>query len=474
MVVKVPSRSFVHLASLSIVFLIVSCMPALPQAPVAPATPTPEIFNRLNTSPTPSDSTLPLTCQITDLGVYLNEEWGYCFAYPRTFTIDESRAAEGILSLYGPPLENNTDPARVSLEIRTQLMPENSELAPLVDAFLVPFQGSSDRITREPRMLADTNAEKLEPIPGLFSSRLILALHKNVLFTLRFHPMNLSSAKLDLNELTQTVNGSFAFLPEFVPPSPKPQVIRWSEFGQNISVTYNPLLAPWVDAQTVPAVPMSGQILFAESHPAYAQIRFLGFQGGRVYELPLLPFENRVAQVMVFQTADFPGFGDANPQGFVNQLQALKDVLRRGELPSCAQPVTGEPVLPFLPWINAKQSFCAKPQIVEFVNGRGVRYLSHYAQDPSPVLDQQVFYTFQGLTEDEQFYVSALFPVKTGIFPMEPPACPQCGQPDYDPFAELLPILTEQLAQLNAQAEDDFAPSLTLLDDLIKSIQISK
>lgn len=474
MVVKVPSRSFVHLASLSIVFLIVSCMPALPQAPVAPATPTPEIFNRLNTSPTPSDSTLPLTCQITDLGVYLNEEWGYCFAYPRTFTIDESRAAEGILSLYGPPLENNTDPARVSLEIRTQLMPENSELAPLVDAFLVPFQGSSDRITREPRMLADTNAEKLEPIPGLFSSRLILALHKNVLFTLRFHPMNLSSAKLDLNELTQTVNGSFAFLPEFVPPSPKPQVIRWSEFGQNISVTYNPLLAPWVDAQTVPAVPMSGQILFAESHPAYAQIRFLGFQGGRVYELPLLPFENRVAQVMVFQTADFPGFGDANPQGFVNQLQALKDVLRRGELPSCAQPVTGEPVLPFLPWINAKQSFCAKPQIVEFVNGRGVRYLSHYAQDLSPVLDQQVFYTFQGLTEDEQFYVSALFPVKTGIFPMEPPACPQCGQPDYDPFAELLPILTEQLAQLNAQAEDDFAPSLTLLDDLIKSIQISK
>ena len=468
MVVKGPSRCFVYLASLSIVFLIVSCTPALP------ATPTLEIFNRLNPSPTPFDSSLPLTCQRTDSGIYLNKEWGYCFAYPTVFTIDESRAAEGILSLYGPPLENNTDPARVSLEIRTQLVPENSQLAPLVDAFLVPFQSSSDRITRETRMLADTDAEKLEPIPGLFSSRLILALHKNVLFTLRFQPMNFSSAKLDLNELTQTVNSSFAFLPEFVPPSPKPQVIRWSEFGQNISVIYNPLLAPWVEAQTVPAVPMSGQILFAESHPAYAQIRFVGFQGGRVYELPLLPFENRVAQIMVFQTEDFPGFDDANPQGFVNQLQALKDVLkRRGELPSCAQPITGKPAQPFLPWINAKQSFCAQPQIVEFVNGRGVRYLTHYAQDPSPVLDQQVFYTFQGLTEDEQFYVSALFPVETGIFPVEPPDCPQCGQPEYDPFAELLPILTEQLAQLNAQAEDDFAPSLKVLDGLITSIQIS-
>ena len=467
MVVKTPSHSFLHFVSFSIILLVVSCMPAVPSAP------TPEIFNPLNPSPTPPDSTLPLTCQVTDLNVYVNEEWGYCFAYPATFTVDESQTEEGILRLSGPPLENNTNPAHVSLEVRTQPVPENSELSLLVDAFLVPFRDGAWEIRRESWRLGDENAEKLEPIPGLLSSRIVIALHKNILFTLLFQPLDLRFAIMDLNLLTQTVNGSFAFLEEMIPPASKLQTVSWFEFGKNISLTYDSLLAPWVEAQTVPAVPVSDQILFAEAHPAYAQILFLGFGAGRLYELPLLPFENRVAQVMVFQTADFSGFGDDNPQGFVNQSQALKDLLGRAVEPSrCAQPIAGEPAMPFLPWVNARQSFCAQPQIIEFANGKGIRYLSHYAQDPSPVLDQHVFYTFQGLTDDGQFYVSAFFPVETGIFPVEPPACPKCGEPDYDPFAEWTATLTEQLNQLNAQTEDAYIPSLDLLDNLIRSIRI--
>jgi hypothetical protein len=218
---------------------------------------------------------------------------------------------------------------------------------------------------------------------------------------------------------------------------------------------------------------VSDQILFAEAHPAYVQIRFHGFQGGRSYDLPLLPLENRVARVMVFQTADFPGFGDDSPQGFVNQLSALTTLLERGVEPApCEQPITDEPSLPFLPWINMKQTRCAQPKILEFQNGRGIRYISYYAQGLNPVLDREVFYTFQGLTDDGQFYVSALFPVATGIFPVEAPPCPQCGGPDYDPLAEWLTVLNEQLTQLNAQPEDQFTPSLNGLDELIKSIRI--
>ena len=121
-----------------------------------------------------------------------------------------------------------------------------------------------------------------------------------------------------------------------------------------------------------------------------------------------------------------------------------------------------------------KQTFCAQPQIIEFQNGSGIRYISYYSQGPNPVLEHEVFYTFQGLTEDREFYVSAFFPVRTGIFPTEPPACSQCGEPDYDPFAEWTAVLNEQLTQLNAQAADDFAPSLNMLDDLIKSIHIGQ
>jgi hypothetical protein len=253
------------------------------------------------------------------------------------------------------------------------------------------------------------------------------------------------------------------------------KTVNMSEFGRDISLAYDPKLTSSVGTGTVPAVPMSDQIMFAESHPAYAQIRFMGFLNGWKYDLPIYA-ENRVAQVMVFRTSDFPGYGDDSMQGFVNQSQALTDLLQKGvDANRCTEPLMDyESALPFLPWTNSKQAFCAQPKVIDFGNGNGLRYLTYYAQDPSPALESQIFYTFQGITDDGQFYVSAFFPVQTGIFPTEPPACPQCGDPAYDPFVEWTATLTEQLGQLNAQAEDEFSPSLLVLDELIRSINISQ
>ncbi|HSL44791.1 MAG TPA: hypothetical protein VK897_15250 [Anaerolineales bacterium] len=470
------STSSRYITACLILFMLAACAPVqveTPQMVAEAATPTPEIFNPLDPSPTPSDSTLPLTCQVTDLSVYINEEWRYCFAYPTDFVMDESRAAEGVISFYGPGLEDTANPVRVSLEITTQLVPGASNLPRLVDAYLTSFHELSGTISREPALLGGEPAEQLEPVPGLLSSRLVMALHDNILFTLRFHPSDLEIAKSGLNDLSQTVTGSFAFLPLTAQPASRLQTVSWSEFGQNISLSYNPILAPWVEAVTVPAVPVSDQILFSESHPTYAQFRFLGFQGGRLYDLPLLPQENRVAQVSIFPTSEFPGFSGDNPQGFASQSQALKDMLQKGIEPArCAQPIVDEPGMPFLPWVNSKQSLCAQPKLLEFANGKGVRYLTYYSQGVNPVLEQEVFYTFQGITDDGQFYVSALFPVETGVFPAEPPPCPKCGEPDYNPFVEWEAKVTEQLTKLNAQPEDNFTPSLSVLDELIQSIQI--
>jgi hypothetical protein len=344
-----------------------------------------------------------------------------------------------------------------------------------VDAYLLSFRESSGTILREPGMLGGRYAVMLEPVPGLLSSRVMFALHNNTLYTLRFHPSDLEITKVDLDALAQTVTSSFAFLPQISEPVSQLQTVSWYEFGKDISLSYDSILAPWADAWTVPAVQVDDEIMFAEAHPQYAQIRFLGFQGGRAYDLPLLPIEDRMAQVRVFRTADFPGLGDDSPNGFVNQMEALKDLVETGVDPvRCAQPLAGKPGLPYLPWINMQQTFCAQPQLVEFSGGKGIRYLTHYSQGPIPVLDQQVFYTFQGLTGDEQFYVAAFFPVETGIFPTEPPACTQCNDANYDPIAAWNALLADQLSLLNAQPQDEFAPSLRLLDELIKSICVGK
>ena len=468
------------IAVLLVVILLAACVPAsqpveAPNLLIEPVTSTPEIFNPVNPSPTSSASTLPMTCQVTDLNVYINEGMGYCFAYPTQYTLDESRAAESIISLLGPALDNSADPIRVSLEIMTRPVPEGSKLASLVDAYLTLFANANMPVatTREPSKVGSENAEKVEPIPGLLSSRVILALHDDLLFTLRFHPSDIDYVQPDLDALTQTVTGSFAFLDGATPPASRKQSVSWSEFGKNISLAYDSGLAPWVEAQTVPTVPMSDQILFAESRPMYAQFRFAGYQGGRPYQLPLLPIENHIPQVTIFRTKDFPGYGDDSAIGFVNQLQALQELLATGLDPAiCAQPTTGEFALPFLPWLNYHQVFCSQPQILAFPGGKGVRYLTFYSQGPNPVLDQHVFYTFQGVTDDGDFYVSAVFPIETSIFPTEPSPCPKCGEPDYNPFPEWQALLSDQLTRLNAQDTEKFAPSLTTLDELIQSVQI--
>jgi hypothetical protein len=247
------------------------------------------------------------------------------------------------------------------------------------------------------------------------------------------------------------------------------QPIHGTAFGRDISLGYDPSLAPLMEFVTVPAVAVNDQNLYSDAHPMYAQFRFPGYQNGRSFELPVYPFE---AQVRIFPTSEFPGYGDNSRQGFVNQKQVLTALLENGLDPArCAQPFVEDPGLPFLPWVNMKQGFCAQPQVIEFPGGKGIRYLTWYSQGPNPVLDDQVFYTFQGLTDGGEFYISALFSVQTGIFPNEPPTCDACG--DSDPVAEMTAQLAKQLTQLNSAEAGSFSPSLTVLDNVIGSLTIA-
>jgi len=123
----------------------------------------------------------------------------------------------------------------------------------------------------------------------------------------------------------------------------------------------------------------------------------------------------------------------------------------------CAQiaPVSGKLALPFLPWLNSAQVFCAQPQYVEFNGGKGIRYLTAFSQGVDPLLDSNIFYTFQGLSDDGEIYFSAVFPVRTGIFPLE--ITPVVYSEDNPPSQVMN---AEQLAALNAQPENIFQPAL--------------
>jgi hypothetical protein len=124
--------------------------------------------------------------------------------------------------------------------------------------------------------------------------------------------------------------------------------------------------------------------------------------------------------------------------------------------------------LPLLPLTNAAQVFHAQEQYLDSGYVQGLRFISQYSQDPHPImLNQQLFYTFQGFTDDDAHYVAAFFPLTTAILP------DTIEVKDWEAFhANYDAYLAETTAELNQLPPSGFTPDLTLLDALVTSLRI--
>ena len=67
--------------------------------------------------------------------------------------------------------------------------------------------------------------------------------------------------------------------------------------------------------------------------------------------------------------------------------------------------------MPFLPMYNAVESYHSDPKYIDFRNGSGMSFLTRVDHDHSLATSESIFYTFQGLTVDDQFYIATLVPI---------------------------------------------------------------
>lgn len=126
--------------------------------------------------------------------------------------------------------------------------------------------------------------------------------------------------------------------------------------------------------------------------------------------------------------------------------------------------------LPVLPDIGASQVMHAQVKYLDFKGGSGVRFITHYAQDVSPILNSSIFYTFQGLTDDGRFYVAYFQPIST---PLLPNTLAEAGAQDYDAFAQKFESYLAQTTQaLNGARPGDFTPDLSQIDKMLESLLI--
>lgn len=164
------------------------------------------------------------------------------------------------------------------------------------------------------------------------------------------------------------------------------------------------------------------------------------------------------ARLTVFKTSDYAAYGATEQDavtallGGQESLQPLPEALEMGRFYVQVKPVT-------------------------FQNGRGLRYLTQVLDGIAPIDNLKLFYYYQGITNDGAYFVSALFHVRIPFLVTDghkdsitPPGGVHFA---WDESLDYPKYLDEVAQKLNEASAEDFTPSLTILDQLIGSIQVT-
>lgn len=174
-----------------------------------------------------------------------------------------------------------------------------------------------------------------------------------------------------------------------------------------------------------------------------------------------------VGGLRVYRTADF-----AQYEFPAKRLAELQSVLEtRPDLTTYAVQLEmsiDSITLPFMPVFPAAQVIRGQAHYVDTDSVSGIAYITGFRQAPSPIIANELLYTFQGISRDGQYYISVIMPLNSTMFPSEIPA-----DFDYEAFiATYMDYVAQTTELLNSASPNDFEPSLTLMDDLVNSIAI--
>lgn len=219
-----------------------------------------------------------------------------------------------------------------------------------------------------------------------------------------------------------------------------------------VSFSVDPVVANNVTPRTVPAnTPPQDAAPWDAANPEYIQFKFSGYPlTGKDFE-PIL----EVYPVMEYENVNAAA---------IEKIDSLRQFLKD-------KPTNPENI-PFLPTLNAGQMLHAGIAYLNFKNGAGVRYLTQYGQSFAPINNQSMFYTFQGITSDDKYYVSAIFPVSHPNLPVDGSQVPSGDYQAFtDNYSKYVLEIETTLSSVNASS---FTPNLTLLDAMIQSLEIMK
>lgn len=231
--------------------------------------------------------------------------------------------------------------------------------------------------------------------------------------------------------------------PTVEPTAALPAALPAVDF-EGVRFSYDPALASNIQAEVIEEEPGTVDGPYWERLPRHVRFEFEGYprQGETFHQ----------AEVLIYPVEDYARLSEGAGPVIEELKQALKD-----------RPSEFDNGLPFLPQWNAAQMFHAQLRYLD----SGLRYVTQYGQDISPITNERVFYTYQGLAGNGKYYVVAIFPISSAVLP-------DSGEvDDYQAFADRYQqFMKETRDALNAEPAENFAPDLELLDALVESITV--
>ncbi len=125
--------------------------------------------------------------------------------------------------------------------------------------------------------------------------------------------------------------------------------------------------------------------------------------------------------------------------------------------------------LPILPIINAGSVFTARIGYVENEYLHGVEGLTQLAQSYSVINNNELIYTFQGITNDEKYWIGIILPISQNSLPAD-----QSGNPysDLDQLMNQYQTYTSVISDTLTNApSDSFTPNYADIQKVVESIQ---
>jgi len=230
---------------------------------------------------------------------------------------------------------------------------------------------------------------------------------------------------------------------------------------ENVSFEYDAALSKDYLAETAPAVPLEQKDDKPDGvAPRHTVISLRGSYAARLRRDASSAFV--VPRIYVYPLSD-PNDPKFNEE-FPTTRQAAVDLARL--LARRAGAFTDE--IPFLPWFDEDELFIGRTKFIRFGNGRGFMFLTQCGQESSAVNNAELLYVFQGMTDDNAWYVSAVFPVAAQGFPAT-------GKIDNEAefsarYAGYIRQTTDRLNRLPARG---FTPDLHLLESLVRSLRVN-